>query len=300
LTGPIDADSVRPGAASLNSFRRYDRHPGPVRTRGACLSSRPSPAVLLGLAACLCLFLTAGCSKKTATFEDVKPADELYLEGLEILEGRRILWLFTMINYDAAIERFQAIIDNYPYSEYAVQAELAIADAYFADARYEEALSYYQDFPELHPNHERVPYTLLQAANSHYERVRAANRDQRPTREALKYLDKLMSVYPYTPEAEAAEEIWRELRAQLGRSVLMVAEFYMDREEYQSAADRFRDVLNEFPGLGLDAEALYKLGVCYSKMRLNDEAERIFQVILENYEGTEVADAAADLIPAAQ
>ena len=31
-----------------------------------------------------------------------------------------------------------------------------------------------------------------------------------------------------------------------------------------------------------------------------DEAERIFQVILENYEGTEVADAAADLIPAAQ
>ncbi len=232
---------------------------------------------------------------------DAEPpsAEELYLQGQQILEGHSIPF-YKYVNYQAAIDAFQEVIDNYPYSDYAVQAELAIADAYFADARYEEALSYYQDFPELHPNHERVPYTLLQAANSHYERVRSANRDQRPTREALKYLDKLMSVYPYTPEAEAAEEIWRELRGQLGRSVLMVADFYMDREEFQSAADRYRDVLNEFPGLGLDAEALYKLGVCYSRMRLNDEAERIFQVILENYEGTEVADAAADLIPAAQ
>jgi outer membrane protein assembly factor BamD len=130
-------------------------------------------------------------------------------------------------------------------------------------------------------------------------RVRSANRDQRPTREALKYLDKLMSVYPYTPEAEQAEEIWRELRGRLGRSVLLVADFYMDREEFQSAADRYRDVLNEFPGLGLDAEALYKLGRCYRAMNLEDEANRVFQVILENYEGSEVAEAAQDWVPSA-
>jgi outer membrane protein assembly factor BamD len=227
-------------------------------------------------------------------------AEALYDEALAILDGHTMLPFYAYVNYQAAIDKFQEVIDNYPYSDYAVMAELRIADAYYDDGRYEEALSYYQDFPELHPNHERVPYTLLKAAMCHYERTRSPNRDQRPTREALKYLDKLMSTYPYTPESEEAEEIWRELRTRLGRSVMLVADFYMDRSEYQSAADRFRDVLNEFPGLGLDAEALYKLGVCYQEMRLNDEAERIFQVILENYEGTEVADAAADLIPAAQ
>jgi len=58
-------------------------------------------------------------------------------------------------------------------------------------------------------------------------------------------------------------------------------------------------VLNEFPGLGLDAEALYKLGVCYTHMRREAEAQKIFEVILENYEGSEIADAAQDLIPAA-
>jgi outer membrane protein assembly factor BamD (BamD/ComL family) len=58
-------------------------------------------------------------------------------------------------------------------------------------------------------------------------------------------------------------------------------------------------VLNDYPGLGLDAEALYKLGVCYSKMHLDDEAARVFQVILQNYEGSEVAEAAQDWVPSA-
>jgi outer membrane protein assembly factor BamD len=230
--------------------------------------------------------------------EDIPSAEELYATGIDTLDGRNILF-YHHVNHQAAIDAFQEVIDNYPYSDLAVQAELKIADAYFDSHRYEEALSYYQDFPELHPNHDRVPYTILRSALCHYERVRSPNRDQRPTREAIGHLDKVMSTFPYTPEAEEAELLWRELRTRLGKSVMMIADFYMKRDEWQSAADRYRSVLNEYPGLGLDADALYKLGVCYTRMDLEDEAERIFQVILENYEGTEVADAAADLIPAA-
>ncbi len=47
-----------------------------------------------------------------------------------------------------------------------------------------------------------------------------------------------------------------------------IGNFYMKRSEYRSAADRFRSVLNEYPGLGLDAEALFKLGLCYREMNL--------------------------------
>ncbi len=260
--------------------------------------SRPHVVPALALAGLLAAVTMACASTGPLELAEPPPAEELYTAGVEKLEGRRILF-WTWVDYNDAIESFQEVIDNYPYSEYAVLAELKIADAYFEDERYEEALSYYQEFPELHPNHERVPYTVLRAAESHYERMRSPNRDQRPTRQALKHLDVLLARYPFSVEAERGEALWRELRAHLGEHVMRIAEFYMDREEWQSAADRFRSVLNEFPGLGLDAEALYKLGVCYSEMNLEDEAERIFQVILDNYEGTEVADAAADLIPAA-
>jgi outer membrane protein assembly factor BamD len=257
------------------------------------------PSSWIRVAPVLALATGLSCAQPEPLAE-VEPlsAEELFQQGLEKLEGRNLLF-WRHVNFQGAIDTFQDVIDNYPYSEYAVMAELQIADAYFGDERYDEALSYYQDFPDLHPNHERVPYTLLRGALCHYEQTRTPNRDQRPTREALARLDKLMSAYPYTPEAEEAEKLWRELRERLGRSVMLVGDFYMEREEWQSAADRYRGVLNEFPGLGLDAEALYKLGVCYSEMNLDDEAAKIFQVILDNYQGTDVAEAAADLIPSA-
>jgi len=284
----------------LNSFRRYDRHPGPPRTRGARLRSRPSPAVLLGLTACLCLFLTAGCSKKTATFEDVKPADELYLEGLEILEGRRILWLFTMINYDAAIERFQAIIDNYPYSDFEVKAQLKIADAYFDDERYEEALAYYQDFADLHPLHKSVPYALLRAAQCHYNQIESIDRDQGSTNEATAALDKLIREHPYAEETREGEEMMVNLRTRLALNMLHIADFYLDRTHWQSAAARYRRVLDEFPGLGLDARALYRLGVCLENMRREDEALRLFHVVVENYSDSAAARRARSRIARAE
>ena len=107
-------------------------------------------------------------------FEEVPPAEELYAKGQKILEGERWLGIIPHTDYTKAIETFQAIIDNYPYSDYAIQAELAIADAYFEDEKYEEALSYYRDFGDLHPQHEKVPYTLFQAALCHERRKRSA------------------------------------------------------------------------------------------------------------------------------
>ncbi len=173
-----------------------------------------------------------------------------------------------------------------------------IADAYFDDAKFDEALSYYRDFSELHPDHEKVPYTILRAAHAYYHQSRPANRDQTATRQAIAQLERLRDDYPQAAESAEADQLWRELRTRLGTSVMNIGNFYMERSEYRSAADRFRSVLNEYPGLGLDAEALFKLGLCYREMNLGDEAARIFQVILENYQGSEIAAAAQDFVPA--
>jgi outer membrane protein assembly factor BamD len=232
-------------------------------------------------------------------FADLPSAEELYREGLEHLQERRTFIFFHTRKYDEAIESFQDVIDNYPYSEYAVLAELKIADAYFEQEKYEEALSYYRDFADLHPDHEQVPYTIYRSALCFYEQSHGPSRDQTATEQSLAHFDRLLERYPYSTHAPEAEVMWRELRERLARHSMMIGDFYMDREEYQSAADRFRSVLNEYPGLGLDAQALYKLGLCYTRMRLEDEAARIFQVLLEDYEGTDVAREAADLVPAA-
>jgi outer membrane protein assembly factor BamD len=252
--------------------------------------------VARSISAIAALILVAGCTKPPPEFEDVPPADELHEEGRKILEGTRFLGLWPYVDYEKAIDTFQAIIDNYPYSEYAVLGELAIADSYFEDEKYEEALSYYRDFTDLHPQHEKVPYTIYRSALCHERRVHSANRDQTSTREALIFLDQLLAKYPYSEYAGEGEALWRELRTTLAEQVQDIGDFYLKRGEWESAAGRYRSLLNEYPGLGLDAEALYKLGICYAEMNRTEDAQGIFEAIVQNYRESDVARDAADRI----
>ena len=240
--------------------------------------------------------LVVACASEPPAFEDIPPAEDLYAEGQQKLEGKRKRWYWPFTDHSDAIEIFQSIIDNYPYSEYAVLAELAIADSYFLDEAYEEALSYYRDFTDLHPQNDRVPYAIYRAALCHERRIESPNRDQTATRQALEFLDVLLANYPYSEYADEGEALWRELRLSLARQVANIGDFYMDRGEWESGAERYRALLNEYPGLGLDAEALYKLGVCYAEMNRVDEAESIFQAVVQNYRDSDVAADAADRI----
>jgi len=91
---------------------------------------------------------------------------------------------------------------------------------------------------------------------------------------------------------------WITLQVQAGAHVIGIGDFYRKRGEFESAAERYRMLLNEYPGLGFDAATLYKLGVCYLEMNRDKEAERIFQSILQNYEGDKFASKAEKLIEA--
>jgi len=125
------------------------------------------------------------CASTPDEVDEVPSAEGYFQEGMRVLEGRRILLIFRDVNYPRAIELFQEVIDNYPYSEFATLAELKIADVYFEQERFEEAGSYYQDFVELHPTHERVDYALYRQGLSAHERVKSADRDQTATKDAI-------------------------------------------------------------------------------------------------------------------
>jgi outer membrane protein assembly factor BamD len=214
-----------------------------------------------------------GCKSAEPAFEEVAPAEELYAKGLQKLEGTSILGVYTYVNYGDAIEIFQSIIDNYPYSEHAVDAE----------RKFEEALSYYRDFGELHPQHEKVAYTIYRSALCHERQMKSPNRDQTATRKAVGFLDQLLVGYPQSDYAREAEPLWRDLQVQLAEHIEGIADFYMSRDEYESAAERYRSLLNEYPGLGLEARVLYKLGRCYEKLNRLDEADRIYRTIVAHY-----------------
>ena len=138
--------------------------------------------ILVTIAVTTGLCLACQSSAPKESFEEVPPAEDLFARGQVELQGHLVLGVYRRIDYTKAIETFQAIIDNYPYSEYAVESELKIADAYFADKKYEEALSYYRDFSDLHPDNAAVPYSIYRAALCHQVQVEGKERDQTATR----------------------------------------------------------------------------------------------------------------------
>ena len=81
---------------------------------------------------CLLAVLALGCASKQPEYDlEIPAAEDLYLRGMEALKPRRVLGIFPHTNYQKAIDAFQEIVDNYPYSEYSVKAELEIANSYY-------------------------------------------------------------------------------------------------------------------------------------------------------------------------
>ncbi len=68
-----------------------------------------------------------------------------------------------------------------------------------------------------------------------------------------------------------------------------MAEFYLSLEEYVAADERYRALLNDHPGLGLDDRILFKLGDCYQALRRTDEADRIFRTLVVHYQKSRYA-----------
>ena len=142
-------------------------------------------------------------------------------------------------------------------------------------------------------------YTILRSAKCYYNQVRSVQQEQTATRAALLELERLIRNYPFAPETREGETMVRELRTRLAQSEMQIGDFYLSRSEYTSAAERYRSLLDTYPGLGEDAEALFKLGVCYENMKREDEATRLFHVIVENFPETHIAVLAREHIEAA-
>jgi outer membrane protein assembly factor BamD len=80
-------------------------------------------------------------------------AQELAWDGMDAYENG---------NYGKAIDKFQRLKDYYPFSKYAILAELKIADAHYQREEYEEAIFAYENFENLHPRNEATPYVIYQ------------------------------------------------------------------------------------------------------------------------------------------
>jgi tol-pal system protein YbgF len=77
--------------------------------------------------------------------------------------------LFSANNFRAAAEAFEAFITSYPESEYASNARYWLAECYFSEERYKEAISSFTKVLESKPSEKRGSEAMLKTGLSWYK-----------------------------------------------------------------------------------------------------------------------------------
>jgi outer membrane protein assembly factor BamD len=212
----------------------------------------------------------AGCASSD---EATKPitysltAKQNYEKGLAELKDE---------NFPEAQKYFQFVKQKFPFSKFAVLAELAIADTQFARGNYTEAVDSYKTFIRLHPTHEKVEdgYAAFKVGDCYYKDMPddiwllppSYEKDQSAVTDALRELDDFHKKYPDSKYQKDAEPLRKEVLKRLVDHEVYIARFYLNRDHTKAAANRLQGAIKKYPGSGREPELLFALGQTYLQM----------------------------------
>lgn len=208
------------------------------------LRLRPAFGAAL-LAACLAL---SACSEAPINKED--PA-LLYNEAEQEIAND---------HYMLAIDKLREVKNRFPYSKYAVDAQLRLGDVYFLQESFTEAAAVYESFGDLHPKHERVSHALFRAGKSHFrETPEEVSRDLGPAEHALRAYGEFVARFPADPNAAEARADMAALRERLAEKERRTAEFYLKRKQLAASRARFEQVTQKYPETAAAKQARVRL-----------------------------------------
>jgi outer membrane protein assembly factor BamD len=234
-----------------------------------------------------CLFLVlalCACSDK-----EIDPTADWSVEQL-YNEARAEL---ARENYLTAIEYYETLESRYPFGNYATQAQIDVAYAYFKFDEPDSAITAIDRFIKLHPRHESVDYAYYLKGLVNFERGgtildNVVERDMSEFDRNLlvtAYNDfkLLIQRFPdsrYTPDA-SKRMIY--LRDELARADYRIADYYARREAWVAVASRTRQILEDYQGSSVIRRTLELHLLAYQKLGLDELVRDTQRVIDLNY-----------------
>jgi outer membrane protein assembly factor BamD len=218
----------------------------------------------------LILVLFAGCSSKEPPFDPV-----VWFKDAETNMQNK--------NYEKARKKYQEIEEKAPDKSYDAALMLRVADTYYGEQKYSEALVEYKAFLNYHPAHKDAAYVQYQIAMCNYNDLTAIDRDPTPAYSTIKEMRKLLDKYPASGYEEQAKKYITICTNWLADYELYVARFYYKKEAYKAAIGRCERLLKDFAGSSAEKDALYYAGLSYMELGEKDHARAMFETLAEKY-----------------
>ncbi|MEO9822654.1 MAG: outer membrane protein assembly factor BamD [Paracoccaceae bacterium] len=183
--------------------------------------------------------------------------------------------------YFAEIERL------YPFSDIARRALIMQAFAFHSDRDYENSRSAAQRFIDFYPEDDDAAYAQYLLALSYYDQIDEVGRDQGLTFQALQSLREVIERYPDSEFSKSAVLKFDLAFDHLAGKEMEIGRYYLKRDNFSAAINRFRVVVEDFQTTSHTAEALHRLVEAYLSLGLTDQAQTAGAILGFNYQSTE-------------
>lgn len=234
--------------------------------------------LLLGLWGCSSLSLPS-LPWSSATQSD-PTAEALYAEGVRNFKDKR---------YVRAIDNFSKIRSDYPFSPVLTEVELKIADAYYLNEQYPEAINAFKEFQTMHPTNEQDPFVTLRLGQAYFKQVTTTDRDQKNTEIAKSYFESVVTKYPKSPQAAQAREKLAKCLEYLAEHDFNVAYFYYQQQKYPAARDRLEEIVRKYKDTPTAVKSLFYLGESYRHEKNAVRAALAYEALIEHYPQSQLA-----------
>jgi len=224
------------------------------------------------------------CTKKDAKISIVEEKSletqmiDAYNAGLEELEKNDVIYAARKFNEAELI---------YPQSIWAPRAALMAAYAYFSQLYYDDTIVELEKFLQKYKNHPRRDYAYYLLALSHYNLIIDETKDLEEILKAEKYFKIIIKNYPNTEFAIDSEFKLELIQEILASTEMYLARYYVDREKWIPAINRFKTVINDYETTIYVEEALHRLVELHYKLGLVDESKKYASLLGYNYQSSE-------------
>jgi len=190
---------------------------------------------------------------------------------------------FNEKKFARAIDAFTKIKTDHPFSPLLTQAELKVADAYYLNQQYPEAINAFKEFQSMHPTNEYIPFVIYRLGQSYFDQFTSVERDQKNTEIAKGYFETVVTSHPKSPYAAEARVKLAKSIEYLAEHDFNVASFYLQEEKYPAARDRFENIVRRYQGTPTAAKSLFFLGESYRREKNGVKAALAYEALIQHY-----------------
>ena len=223
------------------------------------------------------------CSKKDENITVLKEKNldtqmiEVYNQAMEEFNRGDVIY---------AGKKFSEAELLYPQSIWAPRAVLMSAYGYFSQGYYYDAVNDLERFLYKYKNHPQTDYAYYLLALCHYDQIVDERKDLNEILEAKKYFEILIKYYPDTEYARDSKFKLKLILELMASKEMYLARYYVQREKWIPAINRFKVVVRDYDTTIYIEEALHRLVELHYKLGLETEAQNYALLLGYNYQSS--------------